>query len=48
MNNFELYNPTRLLFGKGQIEKLAEFVPKPRCCWFTAAEAFLRTASMSR
>ncbi len=30
MNNFELYNPTRLLFGKGQIEKLAEFVPKTK------------------
>lgn len=30
MNNFELYNPTRVLFGKGQIEKLAEFVPKTK------------------
>ncbi len=30
MNNFELYNPTRILFGKGQIEKLAELVPKTK------------------
>ncbi len=28
MNNFELYNPTNLIFGKGQIEKLADLVPK--------------------
>jgi len=27
MNNFELYNPTRLCFGKGQIEKIASLVP---------------------
>jgi NADP-dependent alcohol dehydrogenase len=27
MNNFELYNPTRLCFGKNQIEKIAELVP---------------------
>lgn len=28
MLNFELYNPTNLVFGKGQIEKLAALVPK--------------------
>ena len=27
MLNFELYNPTNLVFGKGQIEKLATLVP---------------------
>jgi len=30
MNNFELYNPTRLVFGKGQIEKLPELVPNTK------------------
>jgi NADP-dependent alcohol dehydrogenase len=28
MLNFELYNPTNYIFGKGQIEKLASLVPK--------------------
>ena len=28
MLNFELYNPTNLIFGKGQIEKLASLAPK--------------------
>jgi NADP-dependent alcohol dehydrogenase len=28
MLNFELYNPTNLVFGKGQIEKLSSLVPK--------------------
>lgn len=28
MNNFELYNPTNLVFGKDQIKKLASLVPK--------------------
>ena len=28
MLNFELYNPTNLVFGKGQIEKLATLVPQ--------------------
>lgn len=28
MLNFQLYNPTNLIFGKGQIEKLSELVPK--------------------
>jgi alcohol dehydrogenase YqhD (iron-dependent ADH family) len=28
MLNFELYNPTNLVFGKGQIEKLGTLVPK--------------------
>ena len=28
MQNFELYNPTNLVFGKGQIEKLGSLVPK--------------------
>lgn len=28
MLNFELYNPTNLVFGKGQIEKLASLIPK--------------------
>lgn len=27
MNNFELYNPTNLIFGKGQIEKIATLIP---------------------
>lgn len=27
MNNFELYNPTNLVFGKGQISKLGSLVP---------------------
>src|SRR5512133_2849097 len=27
MLNFELYNPTNLIFGKGQIEKLSTLVP---------------------
>jgi alcohol dehydrogenase YqhD (iron-dependent ADH family) len=28
MLNFELYNPTTLVFGKGQIEKIATLIPK--------------------
>lgn len=28
MNNFELYNPTKLVFGKGQIAKLPELLPR--------------------
>ena len=28
MQNFELYNPTNLVFGKGQIEKLSTLVPQ--------------------
>jgi NADP-dependent alcohol dehydrogenase len=28
MNNFELYNPTNYIFGKGQTEKLTTLVPK--------------------
>jgi NADP-dependent alcohol dehydrogenase len=28
MLNFELYNPTNYIFGKGQIEKLSELIPK--------------------
>jgi NADP-dependent alcohol dehydrogenase len=28
MTNFELYNPTNYIFGKGQIEKLATLTPK--------------------
>ena len=27
MLNFELYNPTNYVFGKGQIEKLSKLVP---------------------
>ncbi|MES2239871.1 MAG: iron-containing alcohol dehydrogenase [Bacteroidota bacterium] len=27
MLNFELYNPTKLIFGKGQIEKLSSLIP---------------------
>ncbi len=27
MLNFELYNPTKLIFGKGQIEKLESLIP---------------------
>lgn len=28
MRNFEFYNPTKLIFGKGQVEKLRDEVPK--------------------
>lgn len=28
MNNFEFYNPVKIVFGKGQIEKLATLVPQ--------------------
>lgn len=28
MNNFELYNPTNYIFGKGQTEKLATLIPQ--------------------
>jgi NADP-dependent alcohol dehydrogenase len=28
MNNFELYNPTNYIFGKGQMEKLSTLIPK--------------------
>lgn len=28
MTNFELYNPTNYIFGKGQIEKLSKLIPK--------------------
>lgn len=28
MLNFELYNPTKLVFGKGQIDKLASLIPE--------------------
>ena len=38
MLNFELYNPTNLVFGKGQIEKLSVLVPK--YYWLTAEEVF--------
>ena len=27
MNNFTFHNPTRLLFGKGMIEKLSTTIP---------------------
>lgn len=28
MNNFEYKNPTKILFGKGQIEKLSKEIPE--------------------
>lgn len=28
MNNFELYNPTNYIFGKGQMEKLSSLIPQ--------------------
>jgi len=28
MENFEFYNPVRILFGKGQIARLSEFIPR--------------------
>lgn len=28
MNNFEFYNPVRIIFGKGQIEKLPQYISK--------------------
>lgn len=30
MENFEFYNPTKVVFGEGQIRRLAEFIPKAR------------------
>src|SRR5699024_8784204 len=27
MNNFEFYNPTKIIFGEGEIEKIAEEIP---------------------
>ena len=27
MNNFEFYNPTRIIFGKGTIKRLKSLVP---------------------
>ena len=27
MNNFQYYNPVRIVFGEGQIKKLSELVP---------------------
>ncbi len=30
MENFEFYNPTKVVFGKGQIERLKDLVPKTR------------------
>jgi len=28
MNNFQFYNPVKIIFGKGQIASLAQHVPK--------------------
>lgn len=28
MNNFQYYNPVRIVFGEGQIKELANLVPK--------------------
>ena len=28
MNNFELYNPTKIIFGKGEIQKIKNEIPK--------------------
>jgi NADP-dependent alcohol dehydrogenase len=28
MNNFNFYNPTRIVFGEGQVAKLDELVPE--------------------
>ena len=30
MNTFDFVNPTRIIFGKGQIAKLAQYVPKDK------------------
>lgn len=30
MQNFEFHNPTKIIFGEGQISRLAEFVPKTK------------------
>lgn len=30
MQNFEFHNPTKIIFGEGQISRLAEFVPKSK------------------
>jgi len=31
MNNFDLHTPTRILFGKGAIEKLREQIGRASC-----------------
>lgn len=28
MNNFEFYNPTRIVFGKGKVAELNRLIPK--------------------
>ena len=33
--NFELANPTRVVFGKGQIAKLPELIPKDKIVFMT-------------
>ncbi|GJM81591.1 hypothetical protein HMSSN139_40870 [Paenibacillus sp. HMSSN-139] len=41
MDKFVFHNPTKLIFGKGQLESLRTEVPAygKKCCWFTAAAA---------
>jgi NADP-dependent alcohol dehydrogenase len=49
MLNFELYNPTNLIFGKGQIEKLSTLVPKgAKILLAYGSEVFLKTAFMNK
>ena len=31
MNNFIYHNPTELVFGKGQIARLAKLIPRSDC-----------------
>ena len=33
--NFDLANPTRVVFGKGQIAKLPELIPKDKIVFMT-------------
>jgi alcohol dehydrogenase YqhD (iron-dependent ADH family) len=46
MLNFELYNPTNLIFGKGQMAKLASLVPKSY--WLMVVEAFSKMVFTTR
>lgn len=48
MRNFTYYNPTKLIFGRGTVEKLRDEVPKygKKCCLYTAAAALRKMVFM--
>jgi alcohol dehydrogenase YqhD (iron-dependent ADH family) len=48
MLNFELYNPTNLVFWKGQIEKLSTLVPQGAKILWRMVEAFSKMEFTSR